>query len=158
MSHRYAALIGVGLLILCLAVAGCSKGTSMNNTTAPQPSTASPSKTGATAGEQPAAGQETLSGEVVNGVREVKVEAFRYGYSPDPIVVKKGEKVKLFAKSRDVEHGLANKELGLDLKLSPDKEVTGEFTAAKAGDYETHCTVYCGPGHKDMGGMITVVE
>jgi heme/copper-type cytochrome/quinol oxidase subunit 2 len=99
-----------------------------------------------------------LSGDVVDGVREVEVEAFRYGYEPDPIVVKKGERVRLIAKSRDVTHGLGIEDLDIDIELSPKEERTVEFTPEKAGEFHIHCTVYCGSGHSGMHGTLQVID
>ncbi len=97
-----------------------------------------------------------LSGELKDGVRVVKMEAFRYGYRPDPVVVNAGEKVRLLVTATDVMHGFGIAELGINRKLPPGKETVIEFTAPKAGTYSIDCTVFCGPGHGGMEGRLIV--
>jgi nitrosocyanin len=99
-----------------------------------------------------------LSGELENGVRVVEVKAFKYGFDPDPIVVKKGERVKLEVSSLDVTHGLGIKQLGINLTPRVGETKTAEFIAEKAGDFHIHCTVYCGSGHGNMHGNLKIVD
>ena len=102
--------------------------------------------------------EAALSGEVIDGVRVVKVEAFKYDFAPDPIVVGLGEKVRLELESRDVAHGIGIKEYGMDEAIPAGGEATASFTADKAGTFHVHCTVFCGPGHGDMHGTLVVRE
>jgi len=141
-------LILCALLPAILLLSGCSQ-------TAPPPSTTA---TGTEVGGPAATADEPLSGEIVDGVREVKVEAFKYGFKPDRIIVKKGETVRLLGKSTDVEHGIAIPDMKLELELPPQKEKVLEFTPDKAGEFPFHCSEYCGPGHKDMKGTLVVKE
>ncbi len=90
------------------------------------------------------------------GVREIRVEAFRYGFSPDPIKVKQGERIRLVGTSRDVAHSLVIPELGVNLLLEPGKESSVEFTANKKGTFTMFCGVYCGGGHGSMRGTVVV--
>ena len=46
-----------------------------------------------------------LSGKVVDGIREIQVKAFQYGWEPSTIVVNKGDKVRFAITSVDVPHG-----------------------------------------------------
>ncbi|HDL64979.1 MAG TPA: hypothetical protein ENH12_06275, partial [Proteobacteria bacterium] len=59
----------------------------------------------------------TPSGEIIDGVRVIKMEAFQYGFKPDPVAVKKGEKVRLLVTSTDVVHGIMIREFGINEKL-----------------------------------------
>lgn len=99
-----------------------------------------------------------LSGNVVDGVREINVEAFQFGFKPSPIVVKKDQKVKIKAKSADVTHGFGIDDLGINQTLPPGEEKIIEFTPDKAGEYHVHCTVYCGSGHENMHTTLIVKE
>ena len=101
-------------------------------------------------------GNFNLSGDLKDGVREIQVEAFRYGYKPDPIVVNEGEKVRLIATSSDVTHGLQIKEFGVNATLAAGEKKSVEFIADKAGVFTIHCSVYCGPGHAAMTGKLIV--
>lgn len=108
--------------------------------------------------QQPAGQTPALSGKVEDGVRVVEMTAFRYSYDPDTVVVKEGEPVKLVITSKDVEHGFAIDAFRVSTMLPPQKAVSVEFTPNKTGEFTFHCTVYCGPGHADMTGKLTVVK
>jgi len=98
----------------------------------------------------------TLSGKVDNGVRVVEVQASRYKFSPDPIVVKQGEKVRLVLTSVDVAHGLAIAEFKVRLTCDIGKTDIVEFVADKKGIFVVRCNVYCGPGHTHMQASFVV--
>ncbi len=98
------------------------------------------------------------SGELRHGVREVSYEAFRYGFAPDPLVVRAREAVRLSAKSRDVEHGMVVPELNLSSIIPPGESKIIEFTAPeKPGKYTIYCSVFCGSGHGEMTGTLLVL-
>jgi cytochrome c oxidase subunit II len=99
-----------------------------------------------------------LSGQVKHAVRIIEVESFKYGYNPDPIVVKAGEKVKLLLTSKDVTHGFAITDLGINVKVPPNKTTVFEFVPKKIGTYKIYCTVYCGLGHGNMHGTLVVLK
>ena len=161
MLRRCAVLMGAGMLAFSIGLTGCAR--ELSN---PDADVAHHEAEGGVSAHEhdvdaaPAmvADQSELSGSVVDGVREVKVEAFRYGYRPDPIVVKKGERVRLIATSTDVTHGLGIEDLGINLELAPGEESRAEFTAEKAGEFHIHCTVYCGSGHRGMHGTLRVID
>ncbi|HAR64413.1 MAG: hypothetical protein DKM50_09685 [Candidatus Margulisiibacteriota bacterium] len=100
----------------------------------------------------------TYSGIVSNNVRVVTVNAFDYGFKPNPIVVKKGEKVRLIAKSSQGDHGIKIKDYKINLDLPLNKEKFVEFVANKAGSFHFHCNTYCGSEHGDMHGALIVKE
>jgi len=83
-------------------------------------------------------------------VTEINIKAFSYGYNPDVINVKKGEKVRIVVDNTDFSHGIR----------IPDLNVKGidqvEFTADREGEFTWHCASYCGEGHKRMSGRIIV--
>jgi cytochrome c oxidase subunit 2 len=89
----------------------------------------------------------TFSGEINNGVRQIEVVAYKYGFSPDPIVVKHGEKVILKIKAMDVPHGIRIPEFNINQVLPKGETRTVEFTAYRRGQFMVHCSVYCGPDH-----------
>lgn len=101
---------------------------------------------------------QQLSGKVENGVRVIKVQAFRYGYTPDPIIVKEGEKVRLLLTSKDVMHGFGIIDLNIDVDIPVNKTTVLEFVPKQAGSYHIHCTVYCGVGHSNMHGELIVIK
>jgi len=97
------------------------------------------------------------SGTLTDGVRIIKVEAKKYEFLPNPIVVRQGEKVRLEVTSTDVEHGLAIPAYKLDRDLKPGKTEIMEFTANQSGSFATHCSEFCGMGHMNMGGELVVI-
>lgn len=102
------------------------------------------------------AGNGYLQGETQ--LREVKLEAFRYGFWPDPLLLKKGEKVKLILTSRDVTHGVRIDAFDINLKVEKERVNEIEFIPDQAGEFEIKCSFYCGPGHSRMKGKLIVRE
>lgn len=101
---------------------------------------------------QGAAMMESASPEV----KEFDVEAYKFGYSPDRIIVKKGDTVRLHATSKDVPHGVLIKEYGINERVEKGKVTDIEFVADKAGAFDIRCSVYCGAGHRDMKAQLVV--
>lgn len=99
-----------------------------------------------------------LSGKIENGIRVIKMRAFKYGFEPHPIVVKKNEKVGLQITSSDVTHGAAIEGYNINIIAPAGKTESVEFIADKTGKFHIHCSVYCGPGHGRMSGTLIVVE
>ena len=65
---------------------------------------------------------------------------------PGPLVVKKGERVRLRGinnvKDDPAEHGLAIDELGVKLVVNRGKPETTEFVAGKAGIFRVYCHLH----------------
>lgn len=98
------------------------------------------------------------SGRIEGGVRVIDYDAFQYGFDPDPLIVRRGERVRLLAKSRDVAHGVMIPEVDFSTDMPTDKRKTAEFVApAKPGEYPVFCSVFCGPGHGNMTGRLLVL-
>jgi cytochrome c oxidase subunit 2 len=100
----------------------------------------------------------TPSGKIENSVRIVGYDAFQYQFSPDPLVVRAGEKVRLLVKSRDVTHGITIPEIGFSTDIPPGERKPAEFTAPdRPGEYPVFCSVFCGSGHGEMKGRLVVL-
>lgn len=89
-------------------------------------------------------------------IKEINLEAYKFGFSPERIVVKKGETVRLLATSRDIPHGVSIKEYGINERLENGKVSNIEFVADKAGEFDILCSVYCGAGHHSMKAKLIV--
>jgi len=89
-------------------------------------------------------------------VKEIDMEAYRFGYSPERIVVKKGDTVKIHATSRDVPHGIWIHEYAINKRVEKGKVTDVEFVADKAGTFDILCSVYCGAGHRKMKAQLVV--
>lgn len=101
--------------------------------------------------------------KLVNGVKEIHVKAFSYGYIPRQIRVNKGDKVRIFATNIDRAAGITKNPdvtmgftiygpYGLRTNMDLPRGVTAvtEFTADIAGEYEIFCQHFCGPLHLEM--------
>jgi nitrous oxide reductase len=99
----------------------------------------------------------------VDGIKEVHVKAYSYGFIPRQIRVNKGDKVRIFAtnidkaanitKNPDVTMGLTiYGPYGLRTNMSLPRGVTvvTEFVADIAGEYAIYCQHFCGPLHLEM--------
>lgn len=115
-----------------------------------------------TAGEpQPLSTEQTQSAEYAQPTGEVKVfeiKAFQFYFEPDTITVNRGDVVNLHLESRDVTHGFALPEFGINEILELGKDVHVDFVADKAGEFMFYCSVPCGSGHGAMRGQLIVRE
>ena len=93
-------------------------------------------------------------GDTVAGAPEVEVEAFDFGYSPDPLVLTAGETVNLLMRVTSGGHNLRIE--GADFQFPIVEEgdaVVGALTVAEPGEYRMVCTV---PGHEAAGMVATL--
>ncbi len=105
-----------------------------------------------------AAGQYQPSGRVEDGIRVVDYDAFQYGFAPDPLVVRAGERVRLNVTSLDVAHGVMIPEVDFAADMPTGRRKPAEFIApTEPGEYPVFCSVFCGPGHGDMTGRLVVL-
>lgn len=81
------------------------------------------------------------------------------GWKPQVITVFKGDKVRLRITGRDVVHGFAIGQLGIDeVMILPGETETVEFVADRVGRYTIYCNVWCSPSHYRMRGTLEVVD
>ena len=91
-------------------------------------------------------------------VHEIQMTAKKYSYSPDPIRVKKGERVRLVITPTDHDHGFKLDAFHVEAKLKKGVPTPVEFTADQAGTFTFKCSVHCGLGHSGMKGTLIVEE
>ena len=91
--------------------------------------------------------EESLSGTLQNGIRVIDITAYKYGFFPNPIVVKLGERIKLSITAKDVTHGIRVPEFEINRVLPKGETIIVEFTVTRQGEFMVHCSVYCGPNH-----------
>lgn len=87
-----------------------------------------------------------------SGLDEFTVKAFRFGYQPDTLTVKKGDLVKITIDNEDGMHGINLFAFGVQ-----DMDYI-EFKADKAGTFMWYCSNFCGQGHSSMHGTLIVEE
>lgn len=88
--------------------------------------------------------------------RVVTISAKRFEFTPNQITLKRGEPVTLRVSAEDRDHGFFQKDLKLDLDLSPDKVAEATITPDKAGRFVVICDHFCGSGHGNMKMVINV--
>ena len=86
----------------------------------------------------------------------VKITASNFHFTPDRIIVAKGQPVTLQLTSTDRTHGFMVKPLGIDTDIDPGKTTAITIRPEKAGTYTTICDHYCGIGHNWMKMTIVV--
>ncbi|HEY6274250.1 MAG TPA: cupredoxin domain-containing protein [Terriglobales bacterium] len=91
-------------------------------------------------------------------VHEIQMTAKKYEFSPNPIRVKKGERVRLIITATDRDHGIKIEAFNVEQKLKKGVPIMVEFTADKAGTFPFKCSVHCGLGHGGMKGTLIVEE
>ena len=89
-------------------------------------------------------------------VREIRMTAKKYKFTPKEIRVKQGERVRLLITALDREHGFEIKALGINIVLEKGKEAVVEFVAERGGKFQFKCSVRCGWLHFRMKGKLIV--
>lgn len=90
--------------------------------------------------------------------RVIRIEAKRFDYTPGELTLKKGEPVVLEFTSRDVLMGFNLPDFNVRADIVPDKVTRVRFVPDKAGTFVFLCDIFCGNGHEEMHGMLTVIE
>src|SRR5471030_1372715 len=88
----------------------------------------------------------------------IKITAKKFEYTPEKITLKKGVPVILELSTEDILMGFDAPDLGVRTDIVPGKTVRVRVVPTKVGQVEFHCDIFCGSGHEEMDGMITVVE
>ena len=95
-----------------------------------------------------------------NAPQSVNVHAQQFAFVLDKSTVKAGEPVKFHLTSADVNHGFAvfnsHNEFLFQAQVMPGKTQDYVYTFRKPGTYRIVCFEYCGVGHDEMGGTLTV--
>ena len=89
-------------------------------------------------------------------VKEIKITAKQFVFTPSTIELKQGEKVRIILDSADVAHGLSIPDLGIDARAEPGKNTIIDLTPDMKGEFNGHCSVFCGIGHGDMKLKVVV--
>ena len=90
-------------------------------------------------------------------VKEFKVLARNWSFTPDRITVEEGTKVILNVESHDAPHSIVLKAFRVKARLPQDKTTAVVFVADKPGTYRWYCGRPCGNGCPKMTGELTVL-
>lgn len=88
----------------------------------------------------------------------MKIAAHRFRYEPETLTLKKGEPVILEFTSIDVVHGFNLPDFNTRIDVLPGETRRVRLVPDKAGTFSFHCDNFCGVGHEEMAGVLTVVE
>ncbi|HLQ25034.1 MAG TPA: cupredoxin domain-containing protein [Acidiferrobacterales bacterium] len=88
----------------------------------------------------------------------IKVSAKKFAFTPNTITLKKGVPVVLEFTTEGVLMGFNAPDLGARADIVPGQATRIRIVPGKIGRFTFFCDIFCGAGHEDMTGMITVVE
>ena len=87
---------------------------------------------------------------------EVRIGARKFEFHPNKVTIKLGQPVVLALTSEDRIHGFKMPDLGIRTDIVPGQETRVALTPQRAGSFSFFCDVFCGDGHEDMDGTLTV--
>jgi cytochrome c oxidase subunit 2 len=93
-----------------------------------------------------------------SGEQVIKITAKKFEFKPHELTLKKGVPVILEFTTEDVFMGFNAPDLGARVDIVPNKTTRVRVVPAKTGKVEYLCDVFCGSGHEEMSGLITVVD
>lgn len=88
----------------------------------------------------------------------IKVTVKRFEYSPRDIRLKKGVPAVLEITSLDVPHGFNLPDLHVRADIIPGQVTRVRLVPDRAGTFTFRCDVFCGTGHEELDGSLTVTE
>jgi cytochrome c oxidase subunit 2 len=88
----------------------------------------------------------------------IKIVAKRFDYGPAHLTLKKGVPVVLELTTRDVFMGFNLPDFNVRADIVPEKVTRVTFVPDKTGTFTFLCDVFCGTGHEQMQGTLTVVD
>jgi cytochrome c oxidase subunit 2 len=84
----------------------------------------------------------------------IAMSAGSYAFTPEEVHVKPGTILELRITAIDGTHGFALGAFGIDERLEKGKTKVIEVYLPEAGEYDFHCSHFCGMGHFSMNGRI----
>ena len=88
----------------------------------------------------------------------IKIAAKRFVYTPGEIRLKKGVPVILEFSSADVLMGFNLPDFNVRADIVPGKVTRLRLVPDKTGSFIFLCDIFCGSGHEEMSGKLTVVD
>jgi cytochrome c oxidase subunit 2 len=90
--------------------------------------------------------------------RVIKVVSRRFTFTPNNIVIHKGEAVRLEITSEDVLMGFNAPDFSVRSDIPPGQVTVLHLQPDEVGTFTFLCDIFCGSGHENMNGTLTVVE
>jgi cytochrome c oxidase subunit 2 len=88
--------------------------------------------------------------------RDIHMVARRFVFEPSTVVVQRGQPVTLHLTAPEVPMGFSLPDFHLRTDIVPGREAVIQLTPDKAGEFEFVCDVFCGDGHENMSGTLSV--
>ncbi len=88
----------------------------------------------------------------------IKLSARRFVYNPSNLTLKKGVPVELELTSDDVLMGFSLPDFNIRSDIVPGRVARVRFVPDKTGKFIFLCDIFCGSGHEQMQGTLTVVD
>ena len=104
-------------------------------------------------------GQPVDQGAFVDGVRTFNISVEQWSFHPAVIKMNPGETVNFILTGKDVWHGFAVNELGINLAVPGGKTVASQVVIPENmpdGIYTFYCSTFCGLGHPYLKGEIII--
>jgi cytochrome c oxidase subunit II len=89
-------------------------------------------------------------------VEIIRITAKRFEFNPDAIRLRVGRLAVLELVALDRTHGFRIPDLGIGALLGEGEAVRIPITPDRAGTFVFMCDRFCGEGHEDMTGILTV--
>jgi cytochrome c oxidase subunit 2 len=86
----------------------------------------------------------------------IKVEAKKFEYTPNRIVLKKNQAVVLEITALDFTHGFKIPDWNIRADLMAGQVTKIRLLPDTAGEFDFLCDNFCGTGHEEMSGKIVV--
>jgi cytochrome c oxidase subunit II len=88
----------------------------------------------------------------------IRITAKKFEYSLRTLTLKKGVPVVIELTALDRLHGFNLPDFGVRSDVVPGKATRIRFTPDKTGEFVFFCDVFCGDGHEEMSGVLTVKD
>jgi cytochrome c oxidase subunit 2 len=88
---------------------------------------------------------------------QVTMVAQAFSFDPAEIILPLGAEVSFFVASKDVLHGYQLQNTGVNVELIPGEIASFRATFDRLGEFRVTCNEYCGIGHHNMLGKVTVL-
>ncbi len=86
----------------------------------------------------------------------IRTEASPWKFNPNKLEVPAGSTVTFYVTSVDVQHGFKLEGTNVNVQILPGQITKMTVTFNQKGTFPFICTEYCGVGHQNMFGTITV--
>lgn len=88
----------------------------------------------------------------------IRITAKKFNYTPGEVKLKKGVPVILEFRTQDVLMGFNLPDFNARADIVPGKTTRLRLVPDKTGTFVFLCDVFCGTGHEEMNGKLTVVD